>query len=150
EPGLVQLVDHEPGDRLGLFGHHPNAVPLAEAAQKVVFGPRVLETRPLRFHHLRHVPADHPPDVNRPRHRPVLLPRTSTAHERTPSPRPGHRVSTTNPAASRRNVATPPCRLNPGRPPRPGKKTKLEIRKKHRPIPSPHRREARIEDTLLS
>src|SRR5206468_12853334 len=45
QPVLVQLVDHEADDPVVVFGHHADAVPLAEAAEEVVLGPGVLEDR---------------------------------------------------------------------------------------------------------
>src|SRR5262249_26764481 len=62
--GLVQLVDHEADHLLALLGHHADAVALAQAAQEVFLGPRVLEAILLGLQDFRHVPADHPADVD--------------------------------------------------------------------------------------
>jgi hypothetical protein len=88
QPGAVQLVDHEPDDRVPPLGHHADAVPLPQAAEEVVLGPGELEAGEFDRHHVGHVPADHPPDVDRVRVRvgPLAVPaqRAARAHERTP------------------------------------------------------------------
>jgi hypothetical protein len=61
---LVELVDHEADDRVPILGYHADTVSLAETAEEIIFGPGVFEAGSLCPHHFRHVPADHPPDVN--------------------------------------------------------------------------------------
>ena len=64
QSALVQLVDHEADHPVAMLGHHANAVPLPQAAYKVLFKPRELEAAALDVEHLRHVAANHPPNVN--------------------------------------------------------------------------------------
>ena len=81
--GLVQLVDHEADDPLAVLGHHADAVPLPQAAEEVFLGPGELEALLLGPQDLRHVPADHPADVDADL---FLRWRTTRAHRRTPPP----------------------------------------------------------------
>src|ERR1700721_2313312 len=84
QTSLVQFVDHEASYMIVFLGDHSDAVPLAQAAEKIVLGPGIFEARSFGTHHFRHIPADHPADVN-PRRGLFFCARTSCAHERTPS-----------------------------------------------------------------
>src|SRR5207248_9923962 len=92
-------VDHEADDLLALLGDHADAVPLAEAAKEVLFGPGVLEALLLGLQDLGHVPADHPAYVDAD----LLLLGLVRAHTDT-SPRHGAR-------SPLRGCATPPRNL---------------------------------------
>src|SRR5262249_6109593 len=61
---LVQLVDHEADHLLLVLGDHADTVALAQAAEEVLLGPRVVKAPLFGLEHFRHVPADHPPDVD--------------------------------------------------------------------------------------
>src|SRR5579883_3176879 len=61
---LVQLVNHEADHLFTLLGHHADAVALTQAAQEIFFGPGILKALLLRLQDLRHVPADHPADMD--------------------------------------------------------------------------------------
>jgi hypothetical protein len=64
EPGLVQLVDHEPHNPIVVLRDHADAVALAQASNKVLLEPRELETFVFDVQDFGHIAADHPPDVN--------------------------------------------------------------------------------------
>jgi hypothetical protein len=64
KPALVELVDHEADDLLPHFGHHADAIPLAEAAKEVLFAPGMSEGVVLNPKDLGHIPTDHPTDVD--------------------------------------------------------------------------------------
>jgi hypothetical protein len=59
----IELIDHEADDLLFVFGDHANAVSLAEAADKVVFGPREFEALRFNVENFGHIPANHPADM---------------------------------------------------------------------------------------
>jgi hypothetical protein len=61
---LVQLIDHEADDAFAGFGHHADAVALAQTADEIVFVPRKLEALLLDREHFGHIAADHPTNVN--------------------------------------------------------------------------------------
>src|SRR5262245_32889651 len=85
--GLVQFVDHEPDDLFALLGDHADAVALAEAAEEIFLGPRVLEALLLGVQDFGHVAPDHPADM----HADLFLLRLVSAHSDT-SPRHGKRA----------------------------------------------------------
>jgi hypothetical protein len=62
--GFVELVDHEANNLIVELGHHANAISLAEAAQKILFGPGEVETGTFGLKDFGHVSPDHPANVN--------------------------------------------------------------------------------------
>jgi hypothetical protein len=60
----VQLIDHEAQDSLFMLCYHANAIALPQAADEVFLGPGELEAVSLDPLNLRHVPPNHPPDVD--------------------------------------------------------------------------------------
>lgn len=58
EPRFVQLVDHEADDLVVEFGHHPDAVPLTETAEEVLFGPGEIKARLFDPEDIGHVPPE--------------------------------------------------------------------------------------------
>src|SRR5215471_5559624 len=83
--GFVQFINHEADDFFALLGHHADAIALAQAAQKVLFGPCEFKAVLLGLENLRHVAADHPANV----HADLLLLGSPCAHDfwLLPSPR---------------------------------------------------------------
>src|SRR5689334_3193615 len=91
QPVLVQLIDHEANHSLRVLGHHADAVPLAEAANKIVLRPGKLEAALLDLVDLGHIPPDHPADMDAQRllrlgvHRQALPAHHVPGYVRTPS-----------------------------------------------------------------
>src|SRR5262249_47049625 len=85
-----------------LLGHHADAVALPQAAQKVFFGPRILEALLLRLQDLRHVPANHPADMDTN----LFLFRAVRTHDQPPL-LPLHARSTPSVDVPRRDAAVP-------------------------------------------
>src|SRR5262249_24321499 len=86
ELDFVELVNHKANDLFPLLGNHADAVPLAQAAEEVFFGPRVLKAVLFRLQHFRHIAANHPANMDAD----LLLLCSPCAHSGT-SPRHGAR-----------------------------------------------------------
>lgn len=61
---FMQFINHEPDYFIVLFRNHPDAVPLPEATNEVVFTPSELKACVLDSEDRGHIPADHPANMN--------------------------------------------------------------------------------------
>ncbi len=61
---FVQFVNHEADDFFALLRHHPDAVPLAQAAEEVFLSPGIFKTLLFGLEDFGHVPADHPANMD--------------------------------------------------------------------------------------